>query len=125
LLFVEAVSPKENVSTILVFYPGALAHAVLYDVINLDRVYTNLFMDTSGFICNYVGIVADGALTVTRQFDLPILRIESLKDYNFTLTLYSGEQPHKFGVQILIASVPVKLQGNKTIAKQADLSRGT
>lgn len=99
LLFVEAVEEQAGRSTILVFVPGRLAHAVLYDVINLPQRYDQLFMDTSGFLCNYVGIVANGKLSITRQFDYPILVLESILDHNFTLSLHSSpEQPHTFQV---------------------------
>lgn len=87
---IEAIDTKTNLTTILVYVPGRSTHSILYDVINLDRKYDDLFMDTSGFICNYVGIVADGRLSITRQFDIPIFIVESFVNHNFTLTLHSG-----------------------------------
>lgn len=101
LFYINTVDQDANKTTVLIFRTGYFAVSSLYDVINIPGLYShkNLEIEVSGYFVDFVSIIASGAFYLYRQFEIPMMIMESdVIDFQFYLHFMNHETSQKLSL---------------------------
>jgi hypothetical protein len=91
-VYINAVDPVKNISTILVYRCGYGSGHSLYTMIPLDQLYSRpgFEVEVSGYFCNYLTIVTGNKYQVYRVFSTPFMTINEVSDdFSFKIQAYN------------------------------------